>query len=300
MTPPRPSQLVASLLLLPLALTLAAYAAPPPPPDARASFTAGLRAFAASNYTDAATAFQQAADAAPAAKLNPAPAHHNAGVAAFAAGDLPTAAHHFTAAASGPDLALQAQAYYNHGNTLLWQADAPLLATPDTPPDLANAENAIAQALQMYANAIALDPADLDAKANYELALLKQEQIQQLQQQQQEQQEQQEQDQEDDDDQQDDQSQAQPAPQPESDEDDSGDDPDQQPQTADDDSDEQPAPPPDDQTADAPPQPDETTSDDMTRQEAEMLLDALKDQEQSQRDRLHPFLGRPVPVEKDW
>ena len=30
------------------------------------------------------------------------------------------------------------------------------------------------------------------------------------------------------------------------------------------------------------------------------LLDALKAQEQSQRDRLHPFLGRPVPVEKDW
>ena len=38
----------------------------------------------------------------------------------------------------------------------------------------------------------------------------------------------------------------------------------------------------------------------MTSEEAEMLLDALKAQEQSQRDRLHPFLGRPVPVEKDW
>ena len=38
----------------------------------------------------------------------------------------------------------------------------------------------------------------------------------------------------------------------------------------------------------------------MTPEEAEMLLDTLKAQEQSQRDRLHPFLGRPVPVDKDW
>ena len=31
-----------------------------------------------------------------------------------------------------------------------------------------------------------------------------------------------------------------------------------------------------------------------------MMLDAMKAQEQSQRDQLHPFFGRPVPVEKDW
>ena len=30
------------------------------------------------------------------------------------------------------------------------------------------------------------------------------------------------------------------------------------------------------------------------------MLDAMKAQEQSQRDQLHPFFGRPVPVEKDW
>jgi len=38
----------------------------------------------------------------------------------------------------------------------------------------------------------------------------------------------------------------------------------------------------------------------MTPEEAAMLLDAMKAQEQQQRDQLHPFLGRPVPVEKDW
>lgn len=41
-------------------------------------------------------------------------------------------------------------------------------------------------------------------------------------------------------------------------------------------------------------------SEEMTPEEAAMMLDAMKAQEQSQRDRLHPFFGRPVPVEKDW
>ena len=38
----------------------------------------------------------------------------------------------------------------------------------------------------------------------------------------------------------------------------------------------------------------------MTPEEASMTLDAMKALEQSQRDKLHPVFGRPVPVEKDW
>ena len=44
----------------------------------------------------------------------------------------------------------------------------------------------------------------------------------------------------------------------------------------------------------------EKPSEEMTPEEAAMMLDAMKAQEQSQRDQLHPFFGRPVPVEKDW
>ena len=43
------------------------------------------------------------------------------------------------------------------------------------------------EAIQMYENAIALNPKDVDAKANYELAVLKQQQLQQQKQQQQKQ-----------------------------------------------------------------------------------------------------------------
>ena len=164
-------------------------------PSARQSFAEGQQAFAASNYAAAADSFQQAATAAPASKLDPAAAYLNAGIAAQAAGTPEAASTHFANAAAGPDLALQAQAYYNRGNSLFQLASSPLQpqALPaDAPPtaDLDDSKNAITEAIQMYENAIALDPDDADAKANYELAVLKQQQIQHMQQQQNEQQQQ--------------------------------------------------------------------------------------------------------------
>lgn len=38
----------------------------------------------------------------------------------------------------------------------------------------------------------------------------------------------------------------------------------------------------------------------MTPDEAEQLLDALRDDEQDQRRKLRPIMGRPIDVEKDW
>ena len=73
--------------------------------------------------------------------------------------------------------ALAAGAWYNLGNSLLEQ------------------EN-LEESLQAYRRAIEADPADLDAKYNYEVALLRQQQQQQQQQQKQQKQEQQEQEQE--------------------------------------------------------------------------------------------------------
>ncbi|MDD2241250.1 MAG: hypothetical protein PHI93_11430 [Kiritimatiellae bacterium] len=281
-----------SLLLLCLLLTAATTHAEQP--SARQAFAEGQQAFAASNYAAAADSFQAAAAAAPASKLDPAAAHLNAGIAALAAGDAEAASTHFAAAADGGDLALQAQAYYNRGNSLFQLADSPLQpqalpAGAPPPADLDVSSDAITEAIQMYENAIALDPGDADAKANYELAILKQQQIQQMQQQQQEQPQQ--------DDEQEDDSHDQP-PQPSDQHEQEQDQPDQEDKQ---DQQAQQQPEPGDQqeqeqtTTEAP-----ESAEDMTPEEAEMLLDSLKAQEQSQRDRLHPFLGRPVPVEKDW
>jgi len=267
-------------------------------PSARASFDAGLQAFAASNWPAASNAFLEAAAAAPAAKLDPAAAYYNAGLAAYAGGDLKAAADSFARASSGSDLRLQSQAYYNRGNVLFHQVGGPGAAAAPAAPlpamstqELAGAEASVGEAIQMYENAIALDPQDLDAKANYELAVLKQQQIQQ-QKQQQQQQDQQKQDQQNQDQQKQDQ-QNQKEQQ----------DQEQQPQQPQQQAQQQPQP--ENQSEDNPQQEEEQIqeekpSEEMTPEEAAMMLDSMKAQEQSQRDRLHPFFGRPVPVEKDW
>lgn len=294
----RPAGFRCGVLLLTLALAGAAQAAETP--GARAAFAAGTQAFQATNFPAAHSNFMAAAAAAPAEKLDPAAAYYNAALAAYGAGDFKGAADSFARAASGADLALQARAYYNRGNALFHQVNAqsaaPATANFSTQ-ELATASAGIGEAIQMYESAMALDPRDLDTKANYELAVLKQQELQQLQQQQQQQQ----QDQQNQQDQQDQQNrpnqaqdqpgdqQPQPQPQPEEQKDQQQ----EQPQAAQEQS---------DQNADENNQPQaaEKTSDTMTPEEAAMLLDAMKAQEQQQRDQLHPFLGRPVPVEKDW
>lgn len=269
---------------------------------ARDAFTAGVKAFAASNYAEAGANFLNAATAAPADKLDPAPAHFNAGVASYAAGDLTSAAKAFARATDSADLALQSRAFYNRGNALFHLADSdlampgmmPATATASTQ-ELAMAEASIAQAVQMFENAIVLNPKDEDAKANYELALIKQQQIQEQQQRQQQQQQEQDQNQEGDDSQ---QSESQDSPQqdqPQTEEEQQDQEQEQESQAA-----EQPQDAGEEQSEQQEqPQPDKPSSE-MTPEEASMMLDAMKALEQSQRDKLHPFFGRPVPVEKDW
>ena len=43
-----------------------------------------------------------------------------------------------------------------------------------------------------------------------------------------------------------------------------------------------------------------TLTEPMTPDEAEQLLDALRDDEQDERRKLRPIMGRPIDVEKDW
>ena len=283
---------------------LAALSARAAGPGARESFDAGLQAFAASNYPAASNAFLAAAAAAPAAKLDPAAAFFNAGLAAYAGGDLKAAADSFARAASGSDLALQSKAYYNRGNALFHQAGGPagLMQTGAAPlpamstQELAGAESSVGEAIQMYENAIALNPKDVDAKANYELAVLKQQQLQQQQQQQQKQ-DQQNQDQQKQDQQ--NQNQQNQDQQKQNQEDQQNQQKQQQPQQP---AEQKPQPQPQNEQQQKPEAPikQDKPSEEMTPEEAAMMLDAMKAQEQSQRDQLHPFFGRPVPVEKDW
>ena len=290
------------ILMFCLMMGLSAAGAKAEQPNARAAFDAGLEAFAASNWPVASNAFLEAAAAAPAEKLDPAAAFYNAGLAAYAGGDLKAAADSFARASSGSDLRLQSQAYYNRGNALFHQAGGPAAAMPAMPlptmssQELAGAEASVGEAIQMYENAIALNPQDVDAKANYELAVLKQQQIQQ-QKQQQQQQDQQNQDQQKQDQQSQDQ-QKQDQQKQEEQKDQKQDQPQQQPQAQ-----QQPQPenqPEDKQQQEEEQIQEEKPSEEMTPEEAAMMLDSMKAQEQSQRDRLHPFFGRPVPVEKDW
>ena len=282
-------------------MLLGAYSAQAADPSARASFDAGLRDFASSNYPAASNAFLAAAAAAPAEKLDPAAAFFNAGLSAYAAGDLTAAADSFARAAAGSDLSLQAKAYYNRGNALLHQAGSPAAAMPMptmSTQELASAESSVGEAIQMFENAIALDPKDVDAKANYELAVLKQQQLQQ-QKQQQQQQDQQKQDQP----KQDQQNQDQPKQDPQNQEEPKDQKQNQQQQQQQKQAEPKPQPQPqpqeDSQQKEEPIQ-KEKSSEEMTPEEAAMMLDAMKAQEQSQRDQLHPLFGRPVPVEKDW
>ncbi len=153
-------------------------------------FDAGVQAFAASNFTDAVTAFDTAAAAAPPKARRV--ARHNArprrmprlGVSGFYAASLRTPRPPPPSRPASQGLLQPRQ------RPLPSRRQPP--ASPDPSrrspaPALDTSESAIGQAIQMYENAIATDPDDADAKANYELALLKQQQIEQMQQRQQDQ-----------------------------------------------------------------------------------------------------------------
>jgi outer membrane biosynthesis protein TonB len=47
-------------------------------------------------------------------------------------------------------------------------------------------------------------------------------------------------------------------------------------------------------------QPNPQRAEEMTQDEAEQLLDAMKQEEENKRLQLHPILGAPVKVDKDW
>lgn len=241
----------------------------------------GQSAYEAAKFEEAARYFQEAAQAAEPTRLDPARAWFNRGNALFQQGDYEGAADAYQQALRTADLALQQSAYFNRGTT--WHAAA---ETTKATGELDAARQFVEQALDQYEQALTLDPHDVDAKRNHERAADLLEEIEQLIEQQ--------------------------PPQPDQAPDESPDreeDPDGEPDTDqqpdDEEGEDEPAPPeadPDAPPEDAPdpgePMPDQF--DEMTEEEAMLLLDALRDEEQETRDRMRMQLGEPEEVEKDW
>lgn len=282
--------------------------------DADSAFDDAWKNFSASNYLEAAQGFQTAADLArtdPKAQSRVEIANYNAGVAAMMANDILTADKNFARAGqAASDLSLQAKAYYNRGNALMELAEAlTAMQMPLSPPPSSSATadseakpmdpgKLMDEAITMYENSILLNPNDRDAKINYELAWIKKEQFQQQQEQQPQQSEGDKQENPED----------QPGEQPQS-QDEQGSDQQEESEAREQQQEnqqdgQQDQSPPSDSQEDGnedqqQPRP-EPASEEMTPEEAAQLLDAMKQQEQSQRDQLQYRIGRPVPVEKDW
>lgn len=237
----------------------------------RQSMKDGIRFYEKSTYDSAAESFDRAAQAAQHDKLDASVAKYNAANARFKMGQFEAAATNFAEATRSPDLALQSRAYYNRGNSLV--AGSKSLEQQG---GLDTALDSVDEAIEMYENAMTLAPRDEDAKVNYELALKKKQELQQKQQEQKQQQQDQSQkkDEQKKQDQQKDQQQ------------------DQQKSTGQSESKQQAA----DQQKQQQPQ----KSEEMTPEEAKMMLDAMKQEEQASRDRMRLVIGQPTPVDKDW
>ena len=147
------------------------------------------------------------------------------------------------------------------------------------------------EALSMYESAMTLAPGDEDAKVNYELALRRKQELQQKKEQQQQQQKQ---DQDKQDQEKEDQSQKQEQQEKNDQQKQDPQENQQQDQKKDQQQNQGHQQPSDQQQA----QP--RKSEEMTPEEARIMLDAMKQEEQASRDRMRLIIGQPTPVEKDW
>lgn len=248
----------------------------------------------------------------PAGTDHPAETAYNRGRALYRLERFDEAAQAFDEAARTTNLKLQQPALYNRGNALLGSAHQTLKApAPDALDQaLQNAETA----LESYEQALNLEPEDTAAQYNAEVARkaveklkkLKEEQEKQ-QQQQEQQQQQQDQEQQEQNQQQDQQQEQQPESSEENqpqqpDQSNPPDQPDQPDQPEADGAPEPEAPQPEAGTSGAEqpqpaPQP-ERRAEELTPEEAERLLDAMKRNEQNQRPSV--IYGRALEVEKNW
>ena len=253
--------------------------------EARELMQQGLQAYAEGRFTEAAEFFRNAALQAEEAGRDPARAWHNRGNALYQQGRFEEAAEAYRTARHSTDLDVQPSAYYNYGNAL--SKHAAQLAEEE---NLLEAKERVEQALESYRNALTLVPDDVDAKRNYEWADRFREELEELIAQQPPQPEPHPGDEEEDPERPDDEQPEESEPDPDEDE------------TREDEAEPDPAPedpdaaPEEVEPGEVPPE----TMDELTEEEALMMLDALRDEEQEAREQMELRLGDPEAVEKDW
>jgi len=126
----------------------------------RSAMRKGLKAYKAGNFTNAVEMLEKTA------LEFPDTGNYNLGNAHYRNGDYEAAEEVYNEALRTTDLELQAKAYYNRGNALL--ARTTVLTGPE---QIGLAAELAFQGADMYEKVMLLDPADTDAKRNYEKAL---------------------------------------------------------------------------------------------------------------------------------
>jgi cobalamin biosynthesis protein CobT len=247
-------------------------------------FRDGEKAFAATNWSAARQAFLAAATNA--AEGGDYAARYNAALSALADGDSAAAGEELggLAGARGVDADWRAREAYNRGLAFARESEKPEMAE--------KRQELLARSVGEFKNAVKLVPAYDDARANYEMARRRLEELQQKQRQNQQQNDQEDQPDENKQDQQqqqqDGQDQQENGEQQQQQNPDEGEQQEQQQDAGE-----------EEQQGEAQ-QPQEQNGDQMTEDEAKRLMDAMKEREEQDRSRLFRRYGAPQPVDRDW
>jgi Ca-activated chloride channel family protein len=267
---------------LPLACLLLAAALLPASPaaagEARREMREGVGLFEGKRYEEAAGKFAEAARKAADEGLDPAAAHYNRASALLKAGKGAAAAAALTEALRSTDPALQEQAHYNRGNALAKAAEA-----LEQQGDLGGAVALLEEALGMYEGAMRLDPKDEDPKVNHEVVARKKAQLEERKKEQEKKQEKNR----DQDDRKKDQKKSEGERKEEERKQGEKQEGKQEEQPGKEQGREQQAG-------------KKGQEKQMSPEEARLLLEAMRQQETSQRNQLRRYLGKPVRVDKDW
>lgn len=167
--------LIRSIFLLVMLGGFAASAQTPANPDQL--FRDGLKKYGQEKYQEGLDAFLAARENLPkeAPPFDPARLHYNIGIGQFRISQPEEAARSFQEALRTPDIELQADAYYNLGNTQFQLAQNAL-----NEGEVAGGFQLFQAAGTNYMHALRLRSDDRDTKVNYELALAAQMRILQI------------------------------------------------------------------------------------------------------------------------
>lgn len=274
----------------------------------------GIEAYQQGDYTQAGVLFEQARLLAENVdNLDPATAHLNLGTTLLRQGSLEEGVSQLEDALKTDQIDVQQAAQYNLGHAFYQQAEQ-----QKEQQALDAAKGFVEKSVKHFHDSLVLQPEDLSSKKNFELARnLQREILQLIEQQPPQQQSSSDQNDPDNKDSDDKQQQQQTSDSQDQQNRQNSKANQQQNQTSDqqhtppssneEDSEtqQQPAPQAGDEgdpqdNANPPPAPEERTAEQMTPEEAEMLLESMREEEQNMREKYRVYLGNPVQVDKDW